>query len=445
MDRRNFCALGVASLAAVMLAGCSTGTSGGNAGADGSGTGTVKMVAWPGPEGEAMAKVVKAYNDGQGKKDEVSVELVLLSRQDTFSKESALMASKSDNQDIYWTASYNVGQYAPSLDALDGIDTSTYFPVAVDGLKYKDKLYGLPLDVSNHFLLYRKDLIDALLADDAAKADYEQISKTVLGASRAPKDPQSWDLDDFKVMSAYFSKSANPKSPTEYGTILQAKNLLYNTMIWNDVLWGYGGNWEVDGKAAIDSDAGKKAVQLYADIYKNKWTTPDSSQAEFPETQAALQSGNVAFAIQWSAAFAALNDPKQSPTVAGKIAIARVPGGKTHVHALSVSLNKYSKNKAAAKKWLGYLATPVAMTEYAQAGGIPAMPEVLAAQQATNPAYEHVSTSIAKYGYSEPVFPKTFEAYSKLAEDLSGAWVGQTPVDDAVKTANSDLQALLDG
>jgi len=403
------------------------------------------MVAWPGPEGDAMAKVVKAYNGGQGKQDGITVDLVLLSRQDTFSKESALMASKSDNQDIYWTASYNVGQYAPSLDALDGTDTSNYFPVAVDGLKYKGKLYGLPLDVSNHFLLYRKDLIDALLADSAAKADYEQISKTVLGTARAPKDPQSWDLDDFKAMSAYFSKSANPKSPTQYGTILQAKNLLYNTMIWNDVLWGYGGNWQVDGKAGLDSDAGKKAVQLYADIYKNKWTTPDSSQAEFPETQAALQSGNVAFAIQWSAAFASLNDPKQSPAVAGKIAIAPVPGGKTHVHALSVSLNKYSKNKAAAKKWLGYLATPAAMTEYAQSGGIPAMPEVLAAQKAINPAYAQVSSSIAKNGYSEPVFPKTFEAYSKLAEDLSGAWVGQTPVNDAVKTANTDLQALLDG
>lgn len=443
MDRRKFCALGVASIATVMLAACSPNAT--SAGADGTGTGTVKMVSWPGPEGDAMAKVVTAYNEGQGKTDDITIEMVLLSRQDTFSKESALMASKSADQDIYWTASYNIGQYAPSLDALDDTDTSSYFPVAVDGLKYKDKLYGLPLDVSNHFLLYRKDLIDALLADDAAKSDYEKISATVLGTARAPKDPNAWDLEDFKAMCAYFSKSANPNSPTEYGTILQAKNLLYNTMIWNDVLWGYGGNWEVDGKAAIDSAEGKKAVQLYADIYKNKWTTPDSSQAEFPETQAALQSGNTAFAIQWGAAFSALNDPAQSPKVAGKMAIAPVPGGKTHVHALSISLNKYSKNKAAAKKWLSYLATPDAMTQYAQAGGIPAMPKVLTDQASINPVYAKVSEAIAKNGYSEPVFPKTFEAYSKLAEDLSGAWVGQTSVDSAVKTANENLQALLDG
>jgi len=113
------------------------------------------------------------------------------------------------------------------------------------------------------------------------------------------------------------------------------------------------------------------------------------------------------------------------------------------VHALAISLNKYGKNKAAANKWMKYLATPEAMTEYAKAGGIPAMPDVLDAQKALNPAFAQVSESITKYGFSEPVFPQTFQAYSKLAEDLSGAWVGQTSVGDAVKTANTDLQGLL--
>lgn len=439
--RRKATALGAMIVSAALLAGCSAGS--GGSGDEGTGEGTIKLVAWPGPEGDAMTKVVDAYNSGQGKDDGVNVELTLLSRQDTFSKEAALMASKSDDVDIYFTASYNIGQFAPSLEPLTGIDTSVYFPVAAEGLTYEDELYALPLDVSNHFLLYRKDLTDALLADPAAQAQYEKISESVLGESRAPKDPNEWDLDDFKVAAAYFSQSENPSSPTEYGTILQAKNLLYNTMIWNDVLWGYGGNWEEDGEAALTSDAAKKAVELYSDIYTNGWTSPDSSQAEFPETQAALQSGNTAFAIQWSAAFAALNDPAQSPDVAGKIAIAPVPGGKTHVHALAVSLNKYSKNKEAAKKFLSVLATEDAMTQYAEAGGIPAVPAVLEEKSDLNPAFAQVSETITENGFSEPVFPQTFQAYSKIAEDLSGAWVGQTDADKALETANSNLQALL--
>jgi multiple sugar transport system substrate-binding protein len=429
--------------ATLAIAGCSPSTGGGT-GSAGSGTGTVKMVLWPGPEGDAMSKVVAQYNAGKGKSDGVKVEMTLLSRQDTYSKEATLMAAKSSDQDIYFVASYNVGQFAASLDPLSEIDASNYFPVAVDGLKYQGKQYALPLDVSNHFLLYRKDLINALVNDPAQKSAYEGIALKATGEKRDPKPPAQWDWTDYEAMAAYFSAGTNPKSPTQYGTILQTKNLLYNTMVWDDVLWGMGGSWTTpDGKANLATPEAEKAIKVYADIYKNGWTSPDSSQAEFPETQAALKSGKAAFAVQWSAGFAELNDKTKSPDVAGKMAIAPVPGQKTHVHALAVALNKYSTNKAAAKKFLSYLAKPEAMTVYAEAGGIPAMPKVLQQKANVNPAFLMIAQSIDKYGYAEPVFPKAFQAYSKLAEDLSGAWLGTTDASTALKTANEDLQGLL--
>ncbi len=429
--------------AVVAVAGCAPSTGSGSGG-QGSGKGTVKMVLWPGPEGDAMSKVVAQYNAGQGKTGGIKVDMTLLSRQDTFSKEATLMATKSSNQDIYFVASYNVGQFAASLDPLSTIDASNYFPVAVDGLKYQGKQYALPLDVSNHFLLYRKDLVDALVNDPSQKAAYEAVALKATGQKLDPKPAAQWTWDDYEAMSAYFSKGTNPKSPTKYGTILQAKNLLFNTMVWDDVLWGMGGSWTTpDGKANLDTPGAKKAVKLYADIYKNGWTSPDSSQAEFPETQAALKSGNAAFAVQWSAGFAELNDKTKSPEVAGKMAIAPVPSHKTHVHALAVALNKYSSNKGAAKKFLDYLAKPDAMTTYAEAGGIPAMPKVLEQKADVNPAFPMIAQSIDKYGYAEPVFPKAFQAYSKLAADLSGAWVGTTDAAAALKTANNNLQALL--
>lgn len=433
--------------AGIALAGCapSTGSkTGGAAGGQGSGAGTVKMVLWPGPEGDAMGKVVAAYNAGRGAQDKVKVEMTLLSRQDTFSKEATLMAAKSSQQDIYFVASYNVGQYAKSLDPLTSVDASNYFPVAVDGLKYQDKQYALPLGVSNHFLLYRKDLVDALIGTKSQWPAYQAVAAKAMGEKRDPKPAGQWDWNDYVAMAAWFSKSANPSSPTQYGTILQAKNLLYNTMIWDDVLWGEGGSWTTpDGKANLDTPVATKAVGIYSTIYQNGWTSKDSSQAEFPETQAALKTGNTAFALQWSAGFAELNDKAKSPLVAGKIAIAPVPGHKTHVHALAVALNKYSQNKAAATKFLGYLATPEAMTAYAKAGGIPAMPAVLKDNASINPAFGQIADSIDKYGYSVPVFPNTFEAYSKLAESLSGAWVGQQDAGPALKTANAALQKLL--
>ena len=104
---------------------------------------------------------------------------------------------------------------------------------------------------------------------------------------------------------------------------------------------------------------------------------------------------------------------------------------------------EYSVNKGAATKFMNYIATPAAMTTYAKSGGIPAMPQVLKDQAAVNPAFPMISESIEKYGYAEPVFPQTFQAYSKLAEDLSGAWVGTTDAESALKTANDNLQSLL--
>ena len=241
-----------------------------------------------------MSKVVEEYNANKGKTDGVKVEMTLLSRQDTFSKEATLMAAKSSDQDIYFVASYNVGQFAASLDPLTSIDASNYFPVAVDGLKYQGKQYALPLDVSNHFLLYRKDLLDALLASDAQKAAYRALSVKAVGTALDPKPADEWTWDDYKAMAAYFTMGTNSASPTKYGTILQAKNLLYNTMIWNDVLWGSGGSWtDASGKANLATPEAAKAVKVYSDIYTNKWASPDSSQAEFPETQAALKSGKI--------------------------------------------------------------------------------------------------------------------------------------------------------
>ena len=134
----------------------------------------VKMILWPGPEGEAMQKVVDAYNAGQGKKDGVVVKQVLLSRDNTFAKEAALMKAKSSEYDIYFTASYLVGQHAPYLSEIKGVNDKIYLKASIDGLKVNKKQMALPLDTSLHFMYYRTDLVSSL-STDANTAKYKQI------------------------------------------------------------------------------------------------------------------------------------------------------------------------------------------------------------------------------------------------------------------------------
>ncbi len=248
----------------------------------------VKMILWPGPEGEAMQKVVDAYNAGQGKKDGVVVKQVLLSRDNTFAKEAALMKAKSSEYDIYFTASYLVGQHAPYLSEIKGVNDKLYLKASIDGLKVNKKQMALPLDTSLHFMYYRTDLVSSL-SSAANIAKYKQISKTVLGKELSPNlDAETWNWDDALATAAFFTQKYNPESPTKYGYALPAKNLLYNTMIWNDVLWGLGGNWFTKGKPSINTPAGKAAIDVYRTIYTKELTSPDASQWEYAETNAAL-------------------------------------------------------------------------------------------------------------------------------------------------------------
>jgi multiple sugar transport system substrate-binding protein len=437
--RRILAVAGVAVTAtALLLSGCA-------AGGDDGGATTVKMVLWPGPEGDAMQKVVDAYNADQGKEDNIKVEMVLLSRDDTFAKETTEIASQSSQMDVYFVATYNVGFFATGLAPLSNVEINEgdYFPAAIDGLKVDGEQYALPLDVSNHFLYYRKDLVDALLADPAQQAAYREIASDVIGEARDAKSPDEWDIDDFHAAAAYFSKSANPNSPTTYGTALQLKTSPFNITFWDDLLWGVGGDWLEGDQPALESDAARTVNSVYADIYASKYTSPDSAQAEYAETNAALQSGDTAFALQWSAAYAELTDPAKSPEIAEKIAVAPLPGQKTHVHSLAVGLNANSQHKDAAETWLSYLATPEAMDAYAQAGGIPSMPEVLSNNVDKNAAFELIADHVSKYGYSIPIFPQTFQAMTALTEDLNSAWVGVSSSEDALKNANDSLRELL--
>lgn len=407
----------------------------------------LKMIFWPGPEGTAMQVVVNHFNATTGKKEHIHVQQVLISRTGTFSKEATLIAAHSSEFDVYFTASYIVGQQQPGLAPLTGVPANRYFPSAYKSLSVNHQLYAVPLDVSNHFLYYRTDLINKLLSDPQWIKTYETISKKVVGVALKPKPPADWNWNDFLATAAFFTKSYNPASPTPYGTAMQMENIEFNTMIWMDVLWSFGGNWvNAQGKADINTAAAMKAMQVYRTTYVDHLTSANSDAAEYPQTEAALSSGNAAFALQWSAGYPPLTSKSQSPKVAGKIAITHIPGPKhvTYVHTLGDALNKYGKHKAQALEWLQYLSTPQAMVMYAHAGGLPSQPAVLRQVANTQPAgyYDTIIKTVNEGGFSEPINADTQQAFTELSTALSAGWTGLVSNKTALQEAQHDLQSL---
>ncbi|QPZ38247.1 extracellular solute-binding protein [Paramicrobacterium chengjingii] len=436
---RKRVAIAALAVAALGLSACSGGDSGN---ADGSET--IMAVVWPGPEGDAMEAVAKEYNEGQGKKDKVQVKTVLLGREDTFNKEATEMATKSSEFDVYWTASYILEQHAAYLEPLNDVNLDAFMPKAVDALTIDDNVYGLPLDVSMHYLMYREDLVSALLDDESAWDTFGDISEKVVGERLEPKDPNEWTWDDYNATAAYFTQTLNPDSPTEFGTALAGKNTPFNAMFWDNVLWGSGGQWLDGSDAVLDSHAAEKAMEIYQTAYDNKLVPPGSVQGDFNELQASMQSGSIALMQQWAAGYETLNDPEQSPKTAGKLALAPVPGQKAHVHFLAAGLNKFSEKKDAANKWLSYLGTEGAQQSYAEAGGIPSVADVLTKQAENNQVLGHLAEDVDKYGYVEERFNKAtqYQGFVALGNALSAGWVGNESIDAALKAAQEAMSEL---
>jgi len=413
---------------------------------------TVTVLGWPGGSEEtALRATVEVYNKTASDADKV--ELLFFNRDGFFDKLQADMAAGSTAFDINLVATYSIGRYAPYMEPVDlGADAAKVFGDSVlKTMQFDGKQYGVPTDLSLHFMYYRKDLIDALMKDDAAKKTYAELAKKVLGKDLQPKDPDSWTWDDWAATALYFSKQANPDSPVRYGTVLQMKNLLFNMMVFQSLPRSYGGDWmDASGNVTVDSDAYKTALQLYKTLYDAGASPKDSLSYEYPETNAAFAAGQAATALQWNAAAADLTSAEKSPAVAEVTGIVAPPAGPNgradHIHGLGLGLNKNAKNKEGAVKFLKWLATEDAALTYAKSGGSPALtPEVVAKVASERPDLVKLGEFASKYGYvmTGATSANALSVYELQAKEFTGYWSGQQSLEDALAHTKAGMQDLL--
>jgi len=413
---------------------------------------SVTVLGWPGGSEEtALRAAVEIYNKTASDTDKV--ELLFFNREGFFDKLQADMAAGSDAFDINLVATYSIGRYAPYMEPVDlGADAGKVFGDAVlKTMQFDGKQYGVPTDLSLHFMYYRKDLIDALLKDDAAKAKYAELAKQVLGKELQPKEPDSWTWDDWAATALYFSKQANSDSPVRYGTVLQMKNLLFNMMVFQSLPRSYGGDWmDKDGKVVVDSDAYRTGLQLYKTLYDAGASPKDSLSYEYAETNAAYAAGQAATALQWNAAATDLTSKEKSPAVAEVTGIVAPPAGPNgradHIHGLGLGLNKKAKNKDGAVKFLKWLATEEAALAYAKSGGSPALaPNVVAKVSAERPDLVKLGEFAGQYGYvmTGATSAGALSVYELQAKEFTGYWSGQQSLDEALAKTKAGMEGLL--
>jgi len=412
----------------------------------------VVVLGWPGGSEEtALRATTDLYNKTASDADKV--ELLFFNRDGFFDKLQADMAAGSNAFDVNLVATYSIGRYAPYMEPieLDANAPKVFGDAVLKTMQFDGKQYGVPTDLSLHFMYYRKDLVDALIADPDAKAKYAEISKKYLGKELAPKQPDEWTWDDWAATSLYFSKQVNRQSPVRYGTVLQMKNLLFNMMVFQSLPRSYGGDWmDASGNVTIDSDAYKTGLKLYKTLYDAGASPKDSLSYEYAETNAAFSSGQAVTALQWNAAAAELTDAKKSPAVAdvtGIVAPPAGPNGRTdHIHGLGLGLNKNAQNKEGAIKFLKWLSSEDAALAYARAGGSPALtPDVVAKVAKERPDLVKLGEFASKYGYvmTGATSAKALSVYELQAKEFTGYWSGQQSLEDALAHTKAGMQDLL--
>ena len=411
----------------------------------------VRMVYWPGPESDAMQVVIDYWNENMAEEAGFKVGMELFGRDNIMLKQEALMTAKSSDVDLLFTASRWLGKYWMHMEPLQpylddpevniyGATTEGRIPATVDGFRWLDgTLYGVPMDLSNHFLYYRSDLIEELLTNDAWKETYKKIALEQLGEELEPKDPADWTWTDYLAASFFFTKAYNPDSPTEYGNFTHGKVMGPTAFLWTNCYWSFGGDWfDADGNVAFDNEAARQALAIWKTSFEKGLTPESSVNGEFAEDNEAMISGQVALTVHWNAGYSMI-DAEGSP-VQGKIAVCAPPAGPeghfAYNHTLGVGISKYSEHKKEAARWAAWLYTDEAAKLYAEAGGIAPSKAVLSDMSDQFPVYGYMVDVLNAYGKNLPPTAGIIEDMACGA--LADAWNGVLDFDTALAQLQAD-------
>jgi multiple sugar transport system substrate-binding protein len=402
---------------------------------------TITVQMFSGPEYDAMAPTAKYWNEKYSASTGITVNAVALSRMGYFEKMQSQLVAGLKEPDLVHPFNMALGQLRPYLedlrpylaksDLMTGPDGEKY---SIDGLLDPAKacvtaadgaILGMPKDMSELCVYYRKDLIS--------------------------KPPETWP--ELVEMAKQYTKSINPKSPTEYGVVLQGKYEKWTYCSALETLWSAG--YEIfkpgDKEIAMYNPDAVKAFKIYEDLFKAKALYPGFDNTEYPEVSAALESGNVAMAVQWNANYFSLSNKEMSPKVYDKIALAPPPGWKQadgkikramYVQTINLALNKKSPNKEAAMKFLTWSTFGEGAVLYAKYGGSSPIKKVWQAKDAMMP-YPVLAPMVQEYGRSLPMHNDMSELVMIGSSWIQKVGIGNATAEQAAKGLPEEMAAYL--
>jgi ABC-type glycerol-3-phosphate transport system substrate-binding protein len=382
----------------------------------------------------------------------VKIDVQLIGRDAIHEKMATLFAAEDSSFDIFnldynWIPEFAGGGHLVQMDdVLSAEDKADFFPLALRVASYGGKLYGVPQTVHPHLLWYRSDIYN----DPATKEAYKAAS--------------GHDLAPPKTMDEWLEQSKFLNGRTYVGQKVaawaaQAAKGYGNVHTWYSFFSTYGGKAFNDDftKSTIDTPEGVAATKVWAEM--SKLMPVGAVSYTYDDVTTAAQQGVVATAMQWSWGAFAVDDPKTSRTV-GKWEFAQVPsvkaGEPSHPHLAEwvISVSKYSKQAAEAKKFVAWLETkkndvvqaslgggdPVRLSSYSD----PKLTEEKLAGTDVKRFRRYSEVIIAmKNASPRPLFEGEERWETTITTPLQAVQLGQSTPEEGVKAADKAEDAAL--
>lgn len=321
-----------------------------------------------GPEAKAIDAVIADFNKSQS-----AIHVVGISSPD-FQKQLTSMSSSNGSFDISDHFGNNVGSWAAKgiLEPLDGylaennIVLKDFAPSALEQMRYKGKLYSLPIASHTQELLYNKDLLAA--AGIQPPKTMTQLASAIIKLTKRNSKGKITRLG-----------LGIPDAGTLLTTLGQA----------------FGGAW--DGKANNTPTPTDpkiiKALDWYTKNVTKRYGASNlsafkSGLGQYMSAQDPFYTGKIAMVIdgEWQA----VNIPKVAPKLNWGVvnipAYDRKLAGTTQVSTSTLFIPANSKHKKEAATFLAYMMADKPMTDFTMAlGNLPSKISLLA-----NPIYKSI-------------------------------------------------------
>lgn len=289
---------------------------------------------------------------------------------------------------------------------------------------HEDTVVGVPIITEREVLYYRKDLLE--------KSGYD-----------AP--PQT--LDELKEMALKIKQD----NPGTAGFVARTARTAAVTQ-FSSYLFSYGGDFEVDGQAAVGSDEAVAAYDMYSSLIREAGPENVSTDMGWPDSMAIFQQGQAAFLTEADSLYRNATDPEKSK-VADSVGFAPFPEGPAgrrsyNIPSWALGINEGSQNKDNAWKFIEWATSQEQALALQQAGNPSARNSVWENAESTkNDPADLVEASKGSaengVGHDRPLVTRVAEAREIVGQPIVDGITGKD-VAESASAAQEAFQQFLD-